>query len=278
MARIFVALPVMGGFMPPMIESLIALLQQNPGEHDLRFDVLYNESLVSRARNRQAHRFLQTDSEYLLSIDSDLAFPADAVDRLVSHGKDIVAAPYVIKSLPQSWALRFVAGAIPPVVSGLMEVQAVSTGFTLIHRRVFEVLGEDCPTYRWGSDTVLGLYNPFVSPEDGTYLSEDWAFCHRARDKGFRCYADFDIPLKHYGLTAYEMPPSAGGRSAHSLSPIAAKADALGDRLSQLLAAAPREGAPDISAAMRDLSEGLQEIHRSVGQLARRAQGLPSAE
>ena len=46
------------------------------------------------------------------------------------------------------------------------------------------------------------LYNPMlVSHPNGKkeYLSEDWAFCERARRLGYQIWGDLDIPLGHSG-------------------------------------------------------------------------------
>ncbi len=49
---------------------------------------------------------------------------------------------------------------------------------------------------------------PYTMPwkEDGhIYLSEDWAFCQRARDAGFDCWLDPSIRLGHMGQTMYTL-------------------------------------------------------------------------
>ncbi|MBU6428984.1 MAG: hypothetical protein KGR26_08240, partial [Cyanobacteria bacterium REEB65] len=164
MAKIHIGLPVMGGCYPLMVNSLFRLIRQNQGGHDFDLTVLWNESLVPRARNSLAMDFLATDAEYLLFVDADIEFQADAVDRLVRRGCDIVAAPYVVKTpLRQHWAVGFFEEEAPPAyVAGLMEVRWVSGGFTLIRRQVFEKLREHTPKYApFGSSKLHhGFFNP----------------------------------------------------------------------------------------------------------------------
>jgi hypothetical protein len=67
---------------------------------------------------------------------------------------------------------------------GLMEVDAVGTGCILIARRVLE-----------------NIKGPFVREwnEDGTQrLGTDFAFCKRAKKKGFRVWAHWDYPCAHF--------------------------------------------------------------------------------
>lgn len=232
MAKIFVALPVLGGFYPQMIQSLLSLIEKNPGEHEYKFDIRFNESLISRVRNAQATAFLASDCEYFLSIDADLSFGADAIDRLVRHGRDIVAAPYVVKTLPPRWAIQFLDGDLPTYVSGITEVKYVSAGFCLVKRAVFERLSGNSPSYTLSDVRQHGFYIPFV--HDDMYLGEDWAFCQRAREQGFKIYADFDVKLVHYGLAPYWMKEIEGKLPGHSMAPLAAGFDAMAASLDKL--------------------------------------------
>ncbi len=175
------------------------------------------DSLISRVRNQMAEDFLKTDAEYMLTIDSDLVFPCggfmpnlpnttffdpnrwkqNALDVLLSHQKDIISAVYFKKIRPHGPSLKFLEDGYNSdendsvatkhnwmQMQGLLELRYVSTGFLLVHRKVFEAF-----EYPW--------YQPYVY--EGEYLSEDWAFCQRAHDKGFSIYADPSLQLGHIG-------------------------------------------------------------------------------
>jgi hypothetical protein len=45
------------------------------------------------------------------------------------------------------------------------------------------------------------LYMPYI--HEGEYLSEDWAYCQRALDKGFKMYLRPDVLCDHWGLRNY---------------------------------------------------------------------------
>jgi hypothetical protein len=246
MARIMVGLPVTGGYYPQMMASVIALLQENfgavgaMGDLDLRFVTLANEALISRGRNSIATKFLESDCEYLLSIDSDIEFPASAVERLVAHDKDVIAAPYTIKGTPRLWTVRFIEGMMPPFLEGVLPVRYVSGGFVLVKRRVFEALADDAPRYFNKGQWHRNFYQPYVHeviPGEPEYLPEDWAFCQRARDKGFEVFCDFDIELTHWGMNGYTMPTVDGRLPSHPA------VERLGDRANELtsLEQAPAE-------------------------------------
>jgi hypothetical protein len=73
---------------------------------DVRFFYLFNESLITRARNYLVDEFLRSDCTHLMFIDSDIGFdPNDviALSVIASEGtdKDIVCGPYPKKCI--SW-------------------------------------------------------------------------------------------------------------------------------------------------------------------------------
>jgi hypothetical protein len=48
------------------------------------FANIMNESLITRARNELARQFLASDYDYLMFVDSDIAFAGDSILRLLS--------------------------------------------------------------------------------------------------------------------------------------------------------------------------------------------------
>jgi hypothetical protein len=175
------------------------------------------DALVSRSRSIAASAFLRSDCDVLLSIDSDIWFrPDDAIalcEKAIAY--DVIAGLYVTRGLERQPALM-----LPdhPVVfagnSEPFEAPFVSTGFVAVHRSVFERLSETLPLCHrgWndrGADTSFWpFYMPFVIPWEGDgnmYLSEDWAFCQRAKDAGFKVWVDPSFRLGHYGQTLYTL-------------------------------------------------------------------------
>ena len=175
------------------------------------------DALVSRSRSMVASAFLRSDCDVLLTIDTDIWFRAeDAIalaEKAVAY--DIIAGLYMTRNLRTQPALML---PNKPVVmapdSEPVEAQFVSTGFMAVHRSVFEKLSETLPLchVNWedkGLDTSFWpFYMPYVIPWEGDghmYLSEDWAFCQRAKDLGFKTWLDPSIRLGHSGQVMFTL-------------------------------------------------------------------------
>ena len=75
-ARLFVATPMYGGQCHGMYAKAALDLQGVCSQYgiDVRFSFLFNESLITRARNYLVDEFLRSDFTHLLFIDSDICF------------------------------------------------------------------------------------------------------------------------------------------------------------------------------------------------------------
>ena len=203
------------GFSQSMRQLWMELTKQGTEFTD---GTVVGDALISRARSIIASTFLRSDADVLLSIDSDIWFrPEDAI-RIseLAMSKDVVAALYMTRNLATQPALMLPEGEeiIFAADQKPTQVPYVSTGFVAVHRRVFEKLAKNLPLCHkgWeskGADTSFyPFYMPFVVPWKGDghmYLSEDWAFCHRAREAGFECWLDPSIRLGHIGSTMYTL-------------------------------------------------------------------------
>lgn len=184
---------------------------------DFTDGTVVGDALISRARSIVASAFLRSDADVLLSIDSDIWFrPQDAIalcEKAVGRG--IIAALYMTRSLNTQPALMLPSR---PVTLGPeskpVEVPFASTGFMAVERRVFEGLSGALPLCHqgWsdrGADTSFWpFYMPYTIPWEGDghmYLSEDWAFCQRAKDAGYKVWLDPSIRLGHMGTAMFTL-------------------------------------------------------------------------
>ncbi len=188
----------------------------------LRYPVMFaptwNDALLCRARSKTAtHFLLETDYDVHVSIDSDIVFDPQSVLQIAEQAQEygIVAGLYVTRHQgalcrPTSlfeYDLPIEFGTDPTPVP----IKWAATGFLATARRVFERLAEDLPLcHKSESWKMFPFYQPFWvkserDEEDWIYLSEDYAFCERARRAGFQTYLNPAVRLLHLGQHPFRL-------------------------------------------------------------------------
>jgi hypothetical protein len=96
--------------------------------------------------------------------------------------------------------------------AGFVKVRYAGTGFLMIRRAALERMCANYPQLRYvrdhSTDAAVSSGNRYalfdcVIAEDGTYLSEDFAFCKRWTDMGGEIWADLNSKLTHIGPIAF---------------------------------------------------------------------------
>lgn len=234
---LMIATPMYGGMCTgPYVVGLLATMNKmRQVGVNVYWAQIMNESLITRARNELARLFLEKGMDYLMFIDADIHFDANAVAQLMLADRDIVCGIYPKKEI--DWArvgqaakagkenLSDYAGAfvfnmvhneeghVETDNDGVIEIRHGGTGFMLIKRRVFERLAPHVPTYRTSSfkDPQTGEYVKPLTHEffatsidhTGALLSEDYHFCELWRKEGGKIYANPFIKLEHVGTYIY---------------------------------------------------------------------------
>ena len=106
--KLFLATPMYGGNCVGMYTRAIADLSAVCAKYGIPLQLyfLFNESLITRARNYCADEFLRSDATHMLFIDSDIGFnPQDVLALLAIQDDDspydVIGAPYPKKCI--SW-------------------------------------------------------------------------------------------------------------------------------------------------------------------------------
>ena len=154
-------------------------------------------SILPQSRNL-AVRELMSNKEYthLFFLDSDMAFPADALVRLLRHDKELVAATYARRKPSNGDSVVSAPEELyDKAHTDLIEVPRLPTGCMLIRRDVIERL--PMPVFEFG-------WNP---EGDGFEVGEDMVFCDKVRALGVQPYLDPAVSrqLIHLGVTGFAM-------------------------------------------------------------------------
>ena len=89
--KLFVATPMYGGMAHGLYVKSCLDLQGTMSKYgvDTKFSFLFNESLITRARNYLVDEFLRTDFTHMLFIDSDIHYNPQDVVALLALDKDV---------------------------------------------------------------------------------------------------------------------------------------------------------------------------------------------
>ena len=226
--KVYIATPMYGGncksaYVASLYDLVLKLQAQG---HVIQYDILTNESLITRARNSLVHNFLKTDFEKLLFIDADQGFNSDDVIRMLETDAKIIGGIYPMKDI--NWdqvAAAIAAGetnyvnysgyfAVNPDPSVItfeldqpLEVINIGTGLMAIDRSVFDELAPTRESYgahlrgavisKDAEHVVLEFFKTEI--QDGVLLSEDYYLCKEWRKLGNKVYAAPWVRVTHAG-------------------------------------------------------------------------------
>jgi len=232
---IFLATPMYGGQCTGQyVQSLLNFVAlANNQQLKVSCAFMFNESLITRARNGLAHQFLSTDNTHLMFVDADIKFQAADLWHMIQADVPLICGIYPKKEINwtavaeavkndapvdklQNYTGSFVVNLVgndPSVTvpaNQPAEILAGGTGFMLIKREVFETLMPHTPKYKndlpnLGMGTeIYDFFQTSHCPDSGRLLSEDYHFCIQYRKAGGKVYAAPWCKLGHWGSYLFE--------------------------------------------------------------------------
>lgn len=239
--KLFLAVPMFGGQCSGLFAKSLADLASVCTQYQVALQMyfLFNESLITRARNYCCDEFMRSDSTHMIFIDSDIGFnPNDVLGLLALQSDDspydIIGAAYPKKCI--SWEKikmavdkgfadedpntleKFVGdyvfnpkngqGNIP--LGEPVEVLEIGTGFMMIRKNTFKQFTEKFPQYHYkpdhvrtehfdGSREIMQFFQAEVDPVSRRYLSEDYWFCQKVQELGLTTWLCPWMKLTHVG-------------------------------------------------------------------------------
>jgi hypothetical protein len=264
--KLFLATPMYGGNCVGMYTRAIADLSAVCAKYGIPLQLyfLFNESLITRARNYCADEFLRSDATHMLFIDSDIGFnPQDVLALLAIQDDnspyDVIGAPYPKKCI--SWEKvkqavdkgfadedpnkleKFVGDYVFNPKGGQreipigepVEVMEMGTGFMMIRRKTFDKYKEVFPHLHYkpdhirteafdGSREIMAYFDCIIDPVSKRYLSEDYMFCYNVQKAGMKVWFCPWMQTQHVGTYVF-------GGSLADLASIGASATADSSKL-----------------------------------------------
>jgi len=205
----------------------------------VEFYILFNESLVTRARNACAHEFLRTDYTHMMFIDADIVFEPKDVLKMLAYDRDVMCGPYSKKSIRWDRSMEAHAKGFINTFSDAKKIESFTgdffftpvpgnsvmslhepteileagTGFMMIKRETFGQFSKTHPhlkyisdwnTAAWHNKEMTAFFDTVIDEETKRYLSEDYMFCRYARKAGLKVWLCPWVKLQHIGNYTYK--------------------------------------------------------------------------
>jgi hypothetical protein len=236
--HLFIATPMYGGQCYGFYTQSILQLQTACKERgmDLSFSFMFNESLIQRARNALTLAFLKTNATHMMFIDADIRFNPMDIFPMIEADRDILCGIYPKKEINWLTVRNAMANNVPQdqlkhhtgafvvnlvdykpeitvPINQPVEIWNGGTGFMLIKREVLEGMKDKLPTYtnnvmdlsqQMKEDPITEYFATSIEAETNILLSEDYYFCKKAREQGYKVWAAPWAQLAHIGTYAFE--------------------------------------------------------------------------
>lgn len=205
----------------------------------VRFEFILYQPSITRARNILAAMFLASDCTHMLFVDADIDFTSDdvfsmvramaeqpecavlgaACPRRMINWRNVVAAvergfgredPADLARFAGDFALHLLHPDLGFALTDLVELSRLGTGMMLIRRDVLETLRDTLPDIAFRPDPAerdahgvdeheAACFSPMIEAGTQALLSDDYAFCRRVRDAGFRIWLAPWVRTTHSG-------------------------------------------------------------------------------
>ncbi len=156
-------------------------------------------------------------SDHMLFVDADMAFPPEMVLDMLLLDEPIVGAIYPQRRLPLSWAGSGDGQPVTDRRGNFMKVEGVGMGCTLIRRDVVTKFLENMPELvdtrlklhpaaemmkQAGTSRIIRAFEKLDLPDRGV-VSEDLSFCIRWNKMGGAVWAAIGYEISHIGPYNY---------------------------------------------------------------------------
>lgn len=230
----WIATPMYGGlcqagYVSSLLHLIIAICQQGGRVH---FDYIFNEALISRARNILSYRFVESGYSTLIFLDADIEFGVDGFLKMLElsgNNYPLIGGAYPMKKIEWDRVRGLPPEIDPSLVTGKfvfntltsdpqqastgdpLEVTEVGCGMMVIDRSVFTRMAEEIPEIVYtpilgdkiAQPKAYAYFQDGIDRQSGYFLSEDYWFCRAWRKLGGKVHACPWIKSVHWGTYGF---------------------------------------------------------------------------
>jgi hypothetical protein len=150
------------------------------------------DCMVHSVRNKMVSDFWESGASHLFFIDDDIAFPPEAVMKVVSLGAYVAGGAVPIRG---GDGVRFAPFSSNPGPDNT--VDGLGGAFMCIHREAVGVMFQQYPDLRCYEYGKFGHRLFEIAHENGILHGEDLMFCKRWRMIGGKIHLVPDITFRH---------------------------------------------------------------------------------
>jgi hypothetical protein len=157
-------------------------------------------SLIPKQRQNLAEAAINSGATHIMWFDSDMMFPTNVIETLLSHKTDIVACNYSTRNHPfkgvaytsigdwNSWLGYNING------ERLVDVEGVGMGCMLVKSNVYLNLNRPWFEISWNEQL-------------NDHIGEDFYFCTKAREAGYSIKIDTHLSreIRHLGTSKFDL-------------------------------------------------------------------------
>ncbi len=161
------------------------------------------EALLPHARNELLKLAVESKVDDLIWIDADIGFDPQWILDLLNYPVDVVGGTYPRKCDAETYVCKGDPDSMVPDGHGLVEVQALGTGFARMSAKAYKFLwNRGAPYTRSGAKLRMAF--DWKIDENGELMSEDVAAFTVLRESGFKIYLDPRMTCSHVGRKVYQ--------------------------------------------------------------------------
>lgn len=204
------------GTMRSLITDMLKLAER--GDKVTIFDESGN-AMIADCRALIVAQFLAGSGTHLVFLDSDVAWEAGKLVKLIDDDVDCRVGIYPQRRDPINYCVRWKQDRpflIGDPVTGLLEIDGAPAGFMVLSRRMLEQMVAHYRDLEFWCDAaptkvICGLFEsywfrntPLPDGKTGNIkLGEDYSFCQRWLDMGGKVWVDPEISMGHIGFKTF---------------------------------------------------------------------------
>ena len=183
MLKIMVGLPTNRFIKTKCADSVLKMVKHT--KYDVEPYVSTRGYNTAENRNHIATRAITNKCSHLFLIDDDMIYEPDTIDKLIESEKDIVGGLYYTKYEKQEYVIES-----DEIKDKTFICKAIGGGLLMIKTEVLMKIPQPHFGYLWYSNGMVKESN-------------DWYFCRKARESGYKIWCNPDIKAKHIGLKEF---------------------------------------------------------------------------